>query len=70
EGLLDSAGMLEKGIRELPLGSKGILYERLAQMYINLQANTGDLQYSRKAIQVFNDIISNGLASYQTYINL
>ncbi|MDE6202843.1 MAG: tetratricopeptide repeat protein, partial [Lachnospiraceae bacterium] len=70
EGLLDSARMLEKGIRELPLGSKGILYERLAQMYINLQANTGDLQYSRKAIQVFNDIISNGLASYQTYINL
>lgn len=70
EALKDSAEMLEKGIRELPLGSTGILYERLAQMYINLEANTGDLQYSRKAIEVFNDIISNGMASYQTYINL
>lgn len=70
EALLDSAEMLEKGIRELPLGSTGILYERLAQMYINLQANTNDMQYSRKAIQVFRDIIDKGLASYQTYINL
>lgn len=70
EALQDSAQMLEKGIRELPLGSTGILYERLAQMYINLEANTGDLQYSQKAIKVFQDIIQNGSASYQTYINL
>lgn len=70
EALKDSAQMLEEGIRELPLGSAGILYERLAQMYINLEANTGDLQYSQKAIQVFKDIIQNGSASYQTYINL
>lgn len=70
EALQDSAQMLERGIRELPLGSAGILYERLAQMYINLEANTGELQYSQKAIQVFLDIIQNGLASYQTYINL
>lgn len=70
EALLDSAQMLEKGIHELPLGSSGILYERLAQMYINLEANTDDLQYSEKAIQVFKDIVDNGAASYQTYINL
>lgn len=70
EALLDSAAMLEKAIRELPLGSTGLLYERLAQMYINLEANTDDMQYSRKAIQVFQDIISNGMSSYQTYINL
>lgn len=70
EALLDSAGMLEKGIREVPLGSRGILYERLAQMYINLSANTNDLQYSEKAIEVFKDIIDNGAASYQTYVNL
>ncbi len=70
EALLDSAQMLEKGIKELPLGSSGILYERLAQTYINLEANTNDLQYSQKAIQVFQSIIENGAASYQTYINL
>lgn len=70
EALLENAAMLEKAIRELPLGSTGLLYERLAQMYINLEANTDDMQYSRKAIQVFQDIISNGMASYQTYINL
>lgn len=70
EALLDSAKMLEKGIRELPLGSRGILYERLAQMYINLETNTNDLQYSEKAIAVFQDIINNGAASYQTYVNL
>ncbi len=70
EALLDSAQMLEKGIHELPLGSSGILYERLAQMYINLEANTDDLQYSEKAIQIFKDIIDNGAASYQTYVNL
>lgn len=70
EALLDSADMLEKGIKELPLGSTGILYERLAQIYINLEANTSDLQYSEKAIQVFLSIIDNGAASYQTYINL
>lgn len=70
EALLDNAAMLEQGIRELPLGSTGILYERLAQMYINLQANTGDLLYSRKAADVFRDIIAKGSASYQTYINL
>lgn len=68
--LLDSVEMLEKGIRELPLGSAGILYERLAQMYINLETNTGDLQYSKNAIQVFHDIMDHGAASYQTYMNL
>ncbi|HBA67847.1 MAG TPA: hypothetical protein DCZ40_00590 [Lachnospiraceae bacterium] len=70
EALLDSVAMLEKGIHELPLGSTGILYERLAQMYINLEANTDEPQYSQKAIQVFQDIISNGMSSYQTYLNL
>ncbi len=70
ESLLDSVQMLENGIRELPLGSTGILYERLAQIYINLEASTGELQYSKKAIQIFHDIIDNGMASYQTYINL
>ncbi len=70
QALLDNAAMLEKAIRELPLGSAGLLYERLAQMYINLEANTDNQQYSRKAIQVFQDIIGNGMASYQTYINL
>ncbi len=70
EALLDNAAMLEKGIRELPLGSRGLLYERLAQMYINLAANTDDLQYSEMAIEVFKDIIDNGLSSYQTYVNL
>lgn len=70
EALLDNAAMLEEAIRELPLGSNGLLYERLAQMYINLEANTDDMQYGRKAIQVFQDIINNGMASYQTYINL
>lgn len=68
--LLDSVEMLENGILELPLGSTGILYERLAQIYINLETRTGDLQYSKKAIQIFHDIIENGMASYQTYINL
>lgn len=70
EALLDSAQMIEKGIKELPLGSAGILYERLAQTYIDLESNTNDLVYSRKAIQVFLNIIENGAASYQTYINL
>ena len=70
ESLLDSVQMLENGIRELPLGSTGILYERLAQIYINLETSTGELQYSKKAIQIFHDIIDNGMASYQTYINL
>lgn len=70
EALLDNVKMLEEGIRELPLGSTGILYERLAQMYINLEAATGDAGYTEKAIQVFKDIIGNGAASYQTYINL
>lgn len=70
KALLDSAEMLENGIRELPLGSAGILYERLAQIYINLETTTGDLQYSKEAIQIFHNIIENGTASYQTYINL
>lgn len=70
ESLLNSVQMLENGIRELPLGSTGILYERLAQIYINLETSTGELQYSKKAIQIFHDIIDNGMASYQTYINL
>ncbi len=70
EGLNNDITWLHQGITELSAGSTILLYERLAQDYIDLGDMTGDNSGYLNAIKTFEDILYKNWGTYLTYSNI
>ena len=70
EYLEKSRALLEEARNEVGLEYQLLIYERLAQTYIDLDELTGDHTYRQNAVSVLQDIIAHGWGSYITYNNI
>lgn len=70
EYLLKSQGLLEKARTEVRLENRLLIYERLAQTYIDLQELTADDSYGESAVAVLQEVIDQGWGTYLTYNNI
>lgn len=70
EYLFKSQGLLEKARTEVGLENRLLIYERLAQTYIDLQELTGDDSYGESAVAVLQEVIDQGWGTYLTYNNI
>ncbi|MCI6713622.1 MAG: protein kinase [Lachnospiraceae bacterium] len=70
EYLLKSQSLLEKARTEVGLENRLLIYERLAQTYIDLQKLTADAGYGESAVAVLQEVIDQGWGTYLTYNNI
>ena len=70
EYLLKSQSLLEKARTEVGLENRLLIYERLAQTYIDLQELTADAGYGESAVAVLQEVIDQGWGTYLTYNNI
>ena len=70
EYLNESRALLEEARTRVGLEDRLLIYERLAQTYIDLDELTSDHTYGMNAISVLQDIIDQGWGSYITYNNI
>lgn len=70
DGNLEKAELLEKARSQLPRENNIGILEMLAQTYGNLGQALQDTEYYRKALDVFEQIEEQGMASYDTSYNL
>lgn len=70
EYLLKSRNLLEEARTNVGLENRLLIYERLAQTYIDLQELTSDNSYGKSAVSVLQDVVSQGWGTYQTYNNI
>lgn len=70
EYLLKSQSLLEKARTEVRLENRLLIYERLAQTYIDLQELTADAGYGESAVAVLQEVIDQGWGTYLTYNNI
>lgn len=70
EYLLKSRNLLEEARTNVGLENRLLVYERLAQTYIDLQEFTSDNRYGESAVSVLQDVISQGWGTYLTYNNI
>jgi len=69
EALLSDVDSLSKASRELELGSRVLIFERLVQDYILLGELEKDKSYYEKAIEVLDAITEMNWGNYVTYSN-
>lgn len=69
EILLESAGLLVRAQTEVELSDQILIFERLAQDYIDLSTLTGNETYGEKALAVLDEIVKYGWANDTTQIN-
>ena len=70
EYLEKSRALLEEARTKVGLEYQLLIYERLAQTYIDLDELTADHTYGQSAVSVLQDIIAHGWGSYITYNNI
>ncbi len=70
EYLLKSRKLLEEARTNVGLENHLLIYERLAQTYIDLQELTSDNSYGESAVSVLQDVIVQGWGTYLTYNNI
>lgn len=70
EYLLKYQSLLEKARTEVGLENRLLIYERLAQTYIDLQELTADAGYGESAVAVLQEVIDQGWGTYLTYNNI
>ena len=70
EYLLKSRNLLEEARTSVGLENRLLIYERLAQTYIDLQELTSDNSYGESAVYVLQDVIAQGWGTYLTYNNI
>ena len=70
EYLLKSRNLLEEARTTVGLDNRLLIYERLAQTYIDLQELTSDNSYGESAVSVLQDVIAQGWGTYLTYNNI
>lgn len=70
EYLSKSRNLLEEARTRVGLENQLLIFERLAQTYIDLQDRTGDASYGEKAVSILQDIVAHGWGTYVTYNNI
>lgn len=70
EYLLKSRNLLEEARTNVGMENRLLIYERLAQTYIDLQELTADNSYGENAVSILQDVIAQGWGSYLTYNNI
>lgn len=68
--LFKSMDLLEEARTRVGLENQLLVYERLAQTYIDLQELTSENSYGEMAIDVLQDVIERGWGNYTTYNNI
>ena len=70
DALLDSRDLLEEARTRVGLENQLLIYERLAQTYIDLQERTSETGYGESAVSVLRELIDRGWGTYLTYNNI
>lgn len=70
EYLVKSQNLLEEARTGVGLENRLLIYERLAQTYIDLQELTSDHSYGDAAVSVLQEVIHQGWGTYLTYNNI
>lgn len=70
EYLVKSQNLLEEARTGVGLENRLLIYERLAQTYIDLQELTSDNRYGDAAVSVLQEVIHQGWGTYLTYNNI
>lgn len=68
--LQKSMGLLEDARTRVGLDNQLLIYERLAQTYIDLQELTGEENYGENAVSILREVIDRGWGTYLTYNNI
>lgn len=68
--LTKSQKLLEEARASVSMENRLLVYERLAQTYIDLQELTSQDGYGQSAVAVLQDVISQGWGTYLTYNNI
>lgn len=68
--LKNSQSILEEARTAVGLENQLLIYERLAQTYIDLQEVTGEESYGEDAVSILWEIIGRGWGTYLTYNNI
>lgn len=68
--LQKSRGVLETARTKVGLDNQLLIYERLAQTYIDLQELTQEEDYGESAISTLREVIDRGWGTYLTYNNI
>ncbi len=69
EILQESTELLIKATTDVELGDQLLVFERLAQDYIDLASITGNEQYDENALEVLEEIIKHGWDNDTTHMN-
>lgn len=70
EKQLLNVDLLETAKTEIPYDDRILIYEKLAQAYINLADITGNRKYDEEAIDIFEEIVERKWDTYITHNNL
>ncbi|MDE7009435.1 MAG: tetratricopeptide repeat protein, partial [Lachnospiraceae bacterium] len=68
--LQKSRELLEEARRKVGMEDRLLIYERLAQTYIDLQELTREEEYGECAISILEEVIDRGWGTYLTYNNI
>lgn len=68
--LENSKSLLEEARTAVGLENQLLIYERLAQTYIDLQEITGEESYGENAVFILQEVIDRGWGTYLTYNNI
>lgn len=68
--LQKSRELLEEARRKVGMEDQLLIYERLAQTYIDLQELTREEEYGECAISILEEVIDRGWGTYLTYNNI
>lgn len=68
--LQKSMELLEEARTRVGLNNQLLIYERLAQTYIDLQELTQEEEYGENAISILREVIDRGWGTYLTYNNI
>lgn len=68
--LQKSRELLEEARRKVGMDDQLLIYERLAQTYIDLQELTREEEYGECAISILEEVIDRGWGTYLTYNNI
>lgn len=70
EYLVKSQKLMEEARTKVGLENRLLIYERLAQTYIDLQELTSQDSYGQSAVSILQDVVSQGWGTYLTYNNI
>lgn len=70
EYLIKSQSLLEEARTKVGLENRLLIYERLAQTYIDLQELTSQDDFGQSAVSILQDVIDQGWGTYLTYNNI